>query len=267
MKTYRAWTPLGLLLAAGIAAPACAQEATDPSAVPPAADGSTPSPDAVADTSPADTSSGTSPDSSSGSDAAAGDGSTSAPDAAGSGGASGGADTAAADGESSEGGGGSREPRYIYGGIDYAFVRTSLSKASLKNALGGDEFDSDFYRLRVGTRLFPSNGVEAQFGVKNEDGNDAGKVETSQMYGLLPRADRQSVPLHRSLGPDRLFAPAARERQRPRQLRFAELRPQRRVSALRQSGKPLAGCSHRRTMATAVFARSVYGLKQNLPTA
>ncbi|WP_028007020.1 outer membrane beta-barrel protein [Solimonas flava] len=77
-----------------------------------------------------------------------------------------------------------RESLYVYGGIDYAALSTSLSKDSLKNSLGGDDFDSDFYRLRVGTRLLPSIGIEAQFGIKNEDGKSAGKVETSQMYGL-----------------------------------------------------------------------------------
>lgn len=74
--------------------------------------------------------------------------------------------------------------RYIYAGADYAFLRTSLSKDKLKTALGGDDFDSDFYRLRVGTRLFRQIGIEGQFGIKNEDGNDHGKIETKQMYGV-----------------------------------------------------------------------------------
>lgn len=77
-----------------------------------------------------------------------------------------------------------RKPFYAYAGADYAFLHTSLSKDSLKNALGGDRFDSDFYRVRLGTRLFKQIGVEAQFGVKNQNGNDHDKVATKQMYGV-----------------------------------------------------------------------------------
>src|SRR3546814_11239441 len=77
-----------------------------------------------------------------------------------------------------------RKPFYAYAGVDYAFLHTSLSKDSLKNALGGDHFDSDFYRVRFGTRIFKQIGVEAQVGVKNENGNDHDKVETNQMYGV-----------------------------------------------------------------------------------
>ncbi|NGY04481.1 hypothetical protein [Solimonas terrae] len=77
-----------------------------------------------------------------------------------------------------------RKPYYVYAGADYAFLHASLSKDSLKNALGGDSFDSNFYRMRVGTRLFKQIGVEAQFGIKNENGNDHDKVATKQMYGV-----------------------------------------------------------------------------------
>lgn len=93
-------------------------------------------------------------------------------------------DSSAASSESDEPDAAPRKPFYAYAGADYAFLHTSLSKDSLKNALGGDHFDSDFYRVRFGTRLFKQIGVEAQVGVKNEDGNDHNKVETNQMYGI-----------------------------------------------------------------------------------
>ncbi|WP_168147067.1 outer membrane beta-barrel protein [Solimonas marina] len=75
-------------------------------------------------------------------------------------------------------------PHYVYAGVDYAFLRSSLSKDSMKNALGGDQFDSDFYLLRVGTRLFKQISIEGRFGIKNESGNSTDKVETNQMYGI-----------------------------------------------------------------------------------
>lgn len=94
------------------------------------------------------------------------------------------ADTSAASSESDEPAAEPRKPFYAYAGADYAFLRTSLSKDSLKNALGGDRFDSDFYRVRFGTRIFKQIGVEAQLGVKNENGDGHNKVETNQMYGI-----------------------------------------------------------------------------------
>lgn len=166
--------PLGLvLLGVAAAAPAYAQEAD--AAPPPDASESAP-----ADAMPATDEQGAA-------DATATEDSAPAGDAAAAGdetaaGDSGSEETASSGDEGSAGE--SREPRYVYAGADYAFLRTSLSKDKLKTALGGDDFDSDFYRVRVGTRLFPQIGVEAQLGVKNEDGSSSGKVETNQMYGL-----------------------------------------------------------------------------------
>jgi len=182
MRVHHCW-PLGLALALvaslpahaqddASAAPAAAAEAapadaadTTPAADAPAADATasdaaaTPAADASADaSSSADTS--TTSDSS-GSDSAASSGS----------------DAAAA-----------REPLYLYGGVDYAFLTASLSKDSLKTALGGaDSYDSNFYRTRVGVRLLPFISVEGQYGIKaSSSGSD--KADTQQMYGayLVP---------------------------------------------------------------------------------
>ncbi|WP_028081966.1 hypothetical protein [Solimonas soli] len=190
MKMHSAYAPLGLLLlAAGFAVPAQAQDA----ATDPAATESTTTPDAASGESTQNDTADAATPADSGTDQAA-DSSAAGPDSTGTEAAGG--ETAPADGSADAGssdtaasdesrsGSASREPFYVYGGVDYAFLSTSLSKDSLKQALGGDEFDSDFYRLRVGTRLFPSIGIEAQFGVKNEDGNASDKVETNQMYGL-----------------------------------------------------------------------------------
>src|SRR3546814_13717908 len=93
-------------------------------------------------------------------------------------------DDSAVSGEADEPAAEPRKPFYAYAGVDYAFLHTSLSKDSLKNALGGDHFDSDFYRVRFGIRIFKQIGVEAQVGVKNENGNDHDRVDTNQMYGV-----------------------------------------------------------------------------------
>src|SRR3546814_10801382 len=53
-------------------------------------------------------------------------------------------DDSAVSGEADEPAAEPRKPFYAYAGVDYAFLHTSLSKDSLKNALGGDHFDSDF---------------------------------------------------------------------------------------------------------------------------
>jgi hypothetical protein len=97
-------------------------------------------------------------------------------------------DTASSDssdsGTSGEPARSARQPIYVYAGADYAFLRTDLSKDKLKNALGGDQFDSDFYLLRFGARVFPQIGIEGQVGIKNENGNGSDKVETNQLFGL-----------------------------------------------------------------------------------
>src|SRR3546814_1374530 len=47
-------------------------------------------------------------------------------------------DDSAVSGEADEPAAEPRKPFYAYAGVDYAFLHTSLSKDSLKNALGGD---------------------------------------------------------------------------------------------------------------------------------
>ncbi|SEQ57421.1 hypothetical protein SAMN04488038_10826 [Solimonas aquatica] len=158
---------LGLLLAAG----AQAQDAAAPAAEAPAAE-------AAAAEAPAGESAETAPAEAAAPEAAAaadaGSPSTEAAPAA----DSGEPPTVAAD--SGEAAAGGTEPLQLYGGVDYAFVTASLSKDSLKTALGGETVDSNFYRLRFGARLLPAIGVEAQYGIKGS-GNDA---DTQSMYGL-----------------------------------------------------------------------------------
>lgn len=77
---------------------------------------------------------------------------------------------------------GSHQGFPLYVGADYAFLTAALSKDKLKNTLGGgDSYDSNFYRLRVGTRLLEAIGLEANYGIKGSGSDD---VDTDQMYGL-----------------------------------------------------------------------------------
>lgn len=174
MKHIR-FVPLSII-ALGImaASPVFAQDAD--SAAPVTDDAASTAVDTSADSSAADSSASdeaaATDESAASTDAAAGDDSAPADD------------SSAASSEPEEPDAPPRKPFYAYAGADYAFLHTSLSKDSLKTALGGDHFDSNFYRVRFGTRIFKQIGVEAQVGIKNENGNDHDKVETNQMYGI-----------------------------------------------------------------------------------
>lgn len=176
--------PLGaLMLGFAVTGAAFAQDAADTQSADqaPAADAADAAPADSADTQDSSASDSASPETaadsssdSSSSDASAGSDTSSSDSASAS------DDSASSETVSSP----PRKKRYIYAGVDYAFLRTDLSKDKLENALGGDQFDSDFYLLRFGTRVFPQIGVEAQVGIKNENGNSTDKVETNQLFGL-----------------------------------------------------------------------------------
>src|SRR3546814_19291553 len=74
-------------------------------------------------------------------------------------------DDSAVSGEADEPAAEPRKPFYAYAGVEYAFLHTSLSPDSLKNAFGCDHFDSEFYVCRFGTSLFTQIGGEALDGV------------------------------------------------------------------------------------------------------
>lgn len=179
---------LGLLLAAGVQAQDAAAPEAEPSAAEaPAAEAPASDAPAAEAAAPAEAAA-EAPAPEASSEAAAADAPADAPAADAAADAGSEASAAPADGgeqqtvaaDSSESAGGSAEPWQLYGAVDYALVTASLSKDSLKTALGGETVDSNFYRLRFGARLLPAIGVEAQVGIKGS-GNDA---DTNQMYGL-----------------------------------------------------------------------------------
>lgn len=79
---------------------------------------------------------------------------------------------------------GSGEGLPLYVGVEFAQTRVEVSEEGLEAAFGARRFDSEFYKLRVGTRLFEGVGLEAQVGVPASDSGE-GEVETSQYYGLF----------------------------------------------------------------------------------
>lgn len=85
-------------------------------------------------------------------------------------------------GDASPGGGGEGLPLYV--GVEFAQTRVEVSEEGPEAAFGARRFDSEFYTLRLGTRLFEGIGLEAQVGVPASD-SGAGEVETSQYYGLF----------------------------------------------------------------------------------
>lgn len=90
-----------------------------------------------------------------------------------------GADETAAETPAEEGGGTGR-PLYV--GVEFAQTKIELAD-KVRAKFGARRFDSDFYKLRLGVRLFDGLGFEFQGGVpgSNASGND---LETSQYYGL-----------------------------------------------------------------------------------
>lgn len=77
------------------------------------------------------------------------------------------------------------EPTRLYVGADYAQVDVSYSSDALKAQFGGEEFRSTFYRGRVGVRVFEVIGLEAHFGVPDDDGSEPGRVEIAEYWGVF----------------------------------------------------------------------------------
>lgn len=96
-------------------------------------------------------------------------------------------DTASAEDSGGSSGGeedtGDAEGRKLYVGVDYDMTTVDINDGQVASALSGNRFDSDFYKLRLGTRLFEAVGLELNAGFP---ANNAGaeKLETQQFYAL-----------------------------------------------------------------------------------
>lgn len=96
-------------------------------------------------------------------------------------------DTASADdsGDSSGGdeSGSDGEGLKLYVGVDYDMTTVDINDGGVETALSGDRFDSDFYKLRIGTRLFEAVGLELNAGFPANNASSE-KLETKQFYAL-----------------------------------------------------------------------------------
>lgn len=96
-------------------------------------------------------------------------------------------DAASADdsGDSSGGdeSGGDGEGLKLYVGVDYDMTTVDINDGGVETALSGDRFDSDFYKLRIGTRLFEAVGLELNAGFPANNASSE-KLETKQFYAL-----------------------------------------------------------------------------------
>lgn len=77
------------------------------------------------------------------------------------------------------------EPFYLYAGVDMVDVRVSFSDDALIAKFGDDKLNSSYYRLRVGTRLFEAIGIEAHYGLPDQDDSGERHFETGEYYGVF----------------------------------------------------------------------------------
>lgn len=71
----------------------------------------------------------------------------------------------------------------LYAGLEYDMTTVDFDEGKQREDFGGRRFDSDFYKLRLGARLFDGVAVELHAGLPaNRAGGD--EVETQQFYAL-----------------------------------------------------------------------------------
>jgi len=78
-----------------------------------------------------------------------------------------------------------REPFRLYAGVDYAHLTLSLSDEAREAQFGGNNPDSDMYRLRVGARVLDAVALELQYGIADTQDDEAGKFEVGEYYGAF----------------------------------------------------------------------------------
>lgn len=72
----------------------------------------------------------------------------------------------------------------LYVGLEYDQTTVDLDDEQVEAAFGGgSRFDADFYKLRVGARLFESVGLELHAGFPASDAS-SDELEVKQFYGL-----------------------------------------------------------------------------------
>jgi hypothetical protein len=83
-------------------------------------------------------------------------------------------------GSSDEGEGGSLN---LYVGLEFDQTKVDIDEEEVSAALGRSRFDADFYKLRLGARIFDGVGVELHAGFPAGNASED-ELEVKQFYGL-----------------------------------------------------------------------------------
>ncbi|HZR35873.1 MAG TPA: hypothetical protein VFA75_10895 [Nevskia sp.] len=95
----------------------------------------------------------------------------------------GGGDTAA--NQSSTGAFDDEKKYMFYVGADLQDSKLSVSDSNGFGGLNNTSYDSKFWDVRLGYRLFKAIGIEAHYGFPDQDANEAGRYKTRNYYGFF----------------------------------------------------------------------------------
>jgi hypothetical protein len=73
----------------------------------------------------------------------------------------------------------------FYVGADLQDSKLSISDSGSYGGLNNTSYDSKFWDLRLGYRLFKAIGVEAHYGIPDEDAGNAGRYKQRHYYGIF----------------------------------------------------------------------------------
>jgi hypothetical protein len=73
----------------------------------------------------------------------------------------------------------------FYVGADLQNTKLSVSDSNSFNGLSSTSYDSKFWDVRLGYRLFKSIGIEAHYGIPDEDAKNPGRYKTRKYYGIF----------------------------------------------------------------------------------
>ena len=73
----------------------------------------------------------------------------------------------------------------FYVGADLQDTKLSISDSNSFGGLNNTSYDSKFWDLRAGYRLFKAIGIEGHYGIPDEDANQGGRYKTRKYYGVF----------------------------------------------------------------------------------
>lgn len=73
----------------------------------------------------------------------------------------------------------------FYVGADLQDTKLSISDSNSYGGLNNTSYDSKFWDIRAGYRLFKAIGVEAHYGIPDQDADTSGRFKTRHYYGVF----------------------------------------------------------------------------------